>query len=160
MNHHARILVVDDFPLMRRILRNELRDIGFTHVEVAENGAIGLEKARIGRFDLVIADWNMPEMDGLAMLRKMRQDIVLQNMPVLMVTGEARRDSIVAAARAGASGYIVKPFSASTLENKISRILARCTVGQFGWQHDAPAHPAPAPRLPRAAMQAPALIPA
>src|SRR5688500_6092561 len=89
-----KILVVDDMPTMRRIMRNELNELGFEHVEVAENGAVGLERARDGYFDLVISDWNMPHMDGLTMLRKIRSDARVRDLPVLMVTAEGRRANI------------------------------------------------------------------
>lgn len=146
---------MDDFPSMRRILRNELHDLGFTHVEVAENGAVGLDKARDGQFDLVIADWNMPRMDGLAMLREMRQETGLRHVPVLMVTGEARRASILEAARAGADGYIVKPFSAATLEARIVKILARRRSQPAGAMSPPAAH---VPRPASALVQAQTLI--
>ena len=118
-----KVLVVDDFPTMRRIIRNLLKDLGFENVEEAEDGAMGLEKLRHGNFDLVVSDWNMPNMDGLAMLQKIRAESALAKLPVLMVTAEAKKENIIAAAKAGANGYVVKPFTAATLEEKLNKIF-------------------------------------
>lgn len=120
-----RFLLVDDFATMRHIVRNLLRELGFTCVDEAEDGAAALDKLRGGGFDFVIADWSMPRMDGPTLVRSMRADVALQGLPVLMITPEATRESVVAAARAGASGYIVKPFSAATLNAKLNRIFER-----------------------------------
>lgn len=120
-----KILVVDDFPTMRRIIRNLLKDLGFDSVDEAEDGVMALEKLRNGGFDLVVSDWNMPNMDGLALLQTIREDAQLKTLPVLMVTAEAKKENIIAAARAGANGYVVKPFTAATLEEKLNRIFER-----------------------------------
>jgi two-component system chemotaxis response regulator CheY len=118
-----KFLVVDDFSTMRRIVRNLLKELGFTDVEEAEDGVVALQKLRGGDFDFVISDWNMPNMDGLTLLRNIRSDEALKNLPVLMVTAEAKKENIVAAAQAGASGYVVKPFTAATLGEKVNKIL-------------------------------------
>src|SRR6516225_2114604 len=125
MDKAMKILVVDDFPTMRRIVRNLLKDLGYTNVEEAENGARGLARLREGGFNFVISDWNMPNLDGLAMLKEIRADANLKQLPVLMVTAEAKRENIIAAAQAGANGYVVKPFTAATLDEKVTNILAK-----------------------------------
>lgn len=130
METNIRILVVDDQEAMRRILRAELAELGYHDVDTAVDGAWGLVKLREGRYDLVITDWNMPHMDGLTMLKTIRKEYSRQQLPVLMVTAEARRQNIVAAAVAGADGYIVKPFSLATLESKITRLLERRKAGK------------------------------
>ncbi|MBT9431195.1 chemotaxis response regulator CheY [Candidatus Sodalis endolongispinus] len=118
-----RFLVVDDFSTMRRIVRNLLKEPGFNNVEEAEDGADALVKLKAAPFDFVISDWNMPNMDGLSLLQAIRADGAMAAMPVLMVTAEAKKENIVAAAQAGASGYVVKPFTAATLEEKLSKIF-------------------------------------
>ncbi|WP_353151997.1 chemotaxis response regulator CheY [Pollutimonas bauzanensis] len=123
-----KILVVDDFPTMRRIIKNLLKDLGFENVDEAEDGAMGLEKLRNGNFELVVSDWNMPNMDGLVMLQHIRADPVLAKLPVLMVTAEAKKENIIAAAQAGASGYVVKPFTAATLEEKLNKIFEKLGI--------------------------------
>lgn len=120
-----KILVVDDFPTMRRIVRNLLKELGFENVDEAEDGVQGLEKLRTGGFQFVVSDWNMPNLDGLEMLKQIRQDPSLKHLPVLMVTAEAKKENIVAAAQAGASGYVVKPFTAATLEEKLAKIFEK-----------------------------------
>ncbi|MYN11626.1 chemotaxis protein CheY [Pusillimonas sp. TS35] len=120
-----KILVVDDFPTMRRIVKNLLKDLGFENVDEAEDGAQGLEKLRNGNFDFVVSDWNMPNMDGLEMLKHIRADPALKALPVLMVTAEAKKENIIAAAQAGANGYVVKPFTAATLEEKLNKIFEK-----------------------------------
>jgi two-component system chemotaxis response regulator CheY len=121
----TRFLVVDDFSTMRRIVRNLLKELGYTNVDEAEDGAIGLAKLRGEKFDFVISDWNMPNMDGLEMLKNIRADATLAKLPVLMVTAEAKKENIIAAAQAGASGYVVKPFTAATLDEKLSKIFEK-----------------------------------
>lgn len=116
-------LVVDDFPTMRRIVRSLLKELGFTNVDEAEDGQDALNKLRAGNFDFVVSDWNMPNLDGLEMLKEIRQDDALKNLPVLMVTAEAKKENIIAAAQAGANGYVVKPFTAATLEEKLNKIF-------------------------------------
>jgi two-component system, chemotaxis family, chemotaxis protein CheY len=116
-------LVVDDFPTMRRIVRSLLKELGFTNVEEAEDGQDALNKLRAGNFEFVVSDWNMPNLDGLEMLKEIRQDDALKGLPVLMVTAEAKKENIIAAAQAGANGYVVKPFTAATLEEKLNKIF-------------------------------------
>ncbi|WP_447045192.1 chemotaxis response regulator CheY [Vreelandella sp. H-I2] len=116
-------LVVDDFPTMRRIVRSLLKELGFTNVDEAEDGQDALNKLRAGNFDFVVSDWNMPNLDGLEMLKEIRQDDALKDLPVLMVTAEAKKENIIAAAQAGANGYVVKPFTAATLEEKLNKIF-------------------------------------
>lgn len=118
-----KILVVDDFPTMRRIIRNLLKDLGFENVDEAEDGVMAFDKLQASSFDLVVSDWNMPNMDGLELLKKIRADDDLSALPVLMVTAEAKKENIIAAAQAGASGYVVKPFTAATLEEKLNKIF-------------------------------------
>jgi two-component system chemotaxis response regulator CheY len=122
---NTKFLVVDDFPTMRRIIRNLLKQLGYANVEEAEDGAMALAKLREGGFEFVISDWNMPGMDGITLLQSMRCDPALAELPVLMVTAEAKRENIMAAAAAGANGYIVKPFTAVTLEEKLAKIFAK-----------------------------------
>lgn len=120
---NMRILVVDDFPTMRRIVRSLLKELGFENVEEAEDGQEALTKLRTGGFEFVVSDWNMPNLDGLEMLKEIRQDAALSSLPVLMVTAEAKKENIIAAAQAGANGYVVKPFTAATLEEKLNKIF-------------------------------------
>ncbi|MDI5935190.1 chemotaxis response regulator CheY [Halomonas sp. M4R5S39] len=119
------ILVVDDFPTMRRIVRSLLKELGFTNVEEAEDGQDALAKLKAGGFEFVVSDWNMPNLDGLEMLKQIRADDGLKHLPVLMVTAEAKKENIIAAAQAGASGYVVKPFTAATLEEKLNKIFEK-----------------------------------
>lgn len=118
-------LVVDDFSTMRRIVRNLLKELGFNKVEEAEDGVNALEKIRSGHIDFVVADWNMPNMDGLELLKIIRGDEALKHIPVLMVTAEAKKENIIAAAQAGASGYVVKPFTAAILEEKLNKVFEK-----------------------------------
>ena len=120
-----KFLVVDDFSTMRRIIRNLLKNIGYMNVDEAEDGNSALLKLRRENFDFIITDWNMAGMDGLQLIKEVRMDEKLSKLPVLMVTAEAQKENIVAAARAGASGYIVKPFTAATLDEKIAKILKK-----------------------------------
>ncbi len=122
-DRNMKFLVVDDFSTMRRIVRNLLKELGFSNVEEAEDGVDALAKLRGGGFQFVISDWNMPNMTGYELLREIRADPALRALPVLMVTAEARKDNIVAAAQAGASGYVVKPFTAATLDEKLNKIF-------------------------------------
>lgn len=121
----TRFLVVDDFSTMRRIVRNLLKELGYSNVDEAEDGAMALSKLRSEQFDFVITDWNMPVMDGLTMLQNIRADATLSKLPVLMVTAEAKKENIIAAAQAGANGYVVKPFTAATLDEKLSKIFEK-----------------------------------
>lgn len=124
-NKSIKILVVDDFPTMRRIVRNLLKELGFENVDEAEDGQMALEKLRNGNFEFVVSDWNMPNLDGLEMLKCIRADPNLKSLPVLMVTAEAKKENIIAAAQAGANGYVVKPFTAATLEEKLNKIFEK-----------------------------------
>ncbi|MEM5296898.1 chemotaxis response regulator CheY [Burkholderia sp. JPY481] len=125
MDKGMKILVVDDFPTMRRIVRNLLKELGYSNVDEAEDGAAGLARLRSGNYEFVISDWNMPNLDGLAMLKEIRADASLAHLPVLMVTAESKKENIIAAAQAGASGYVVKPFTAATLDEKLNKILEK-----------------------------------
>lgn len=120
-----KFLVVDDFSTMRRIVRNLLKELGFTNVDEAEDGAVALQKLNSTAFDFVVTDWNMPNMDGLTLLQTIRQTPHLRHLPVLMITAEAKKENIIAAAQAGASGYIVKPFTAATMAEKLEKIFEK-----------------------------------
>jgi two-component system chemotaxis response regulator CheY len=120
---NLKFLVVDDFSTMRRIIRNLLKELGFVNVDEAEDGVVALQKLRGDKFDFIVSDWNMPNMDGLTLLQNIRADEALKKIPVLMVTAEAKKENIVAAAQAGASGYVVKPFTAVTLDEKLNKIF-------------------------------------
>src|SRR5215831_7695359 len=124
-----RFLVVDDFSTMRRIVRNLLKELGFTEIEEAEDGSAALAKLKVEKFDFVVSDWNMPNMTGIELLKAVRADAALKHLPVLMVTAEAKKENIVEAAQAGASGYIVKPFTVATLDEKLNKILTKMKVG-------------------------------
>lgn len=124
----TRFLVVDDFSTMRRIVRNLLKELGFTNVDEAEDGAVALGKLREGSFEFVVSDWNMPNMDGLTLLQNVRADPKLKTLPFLMITAEAKKENIIAAAQAGASGYIVKPFTAATLQEKLDKIFEKMGI--------------------------------
>jgi two-component system chemotaxis response regulator CheY len=117
------ILVVDDFSTMRRIVRNILKQLGYENVSEAENGAEAYEMIKTGDFAFIITDWNMPVMDGLGLLKKLRTDEQTKNLPILMVTAEAEKEKVVAAIQAGVNNYIVKPFTADTLKEKMDRIF-------------------------------------
>jgi two-component system, chemotaxis family, chemotaxis protein CheY len=120
----TKFLVVDDFSTMRRIVRNLLKELGFANVQEAEDGVEALNRLRSESFDFVVSDWNMPNMTGIELLRAMRADANLKHLPLLMVTAEAKKENIIEAAQAGASGYIVKPFTAATLDEKLKKIFA------------------------------------
>ncbi|MBB5392897.1 chemotaxis response regulator CheY [Herbaspirillum chlorophenolicum] len=126
---NTKFLVVDDFSTMRRIVRNLLKELGYTNVDEAEDGVQALQKLRSDQFDFVVSDWNMPNMDGLTMLQEIRKDPSLSKLPVLMVTAEAKKENIVAAAQAGANGYVVKPFTAATLDEKLAKIFEKMAAG-------------------------------
>ena len=125
MNADMNILVVDDFSTMRRIIKNLLQDLGYKNVSEADDGNTALPMLKTGKYDFLITDWNMPIMEGIDLVRAIRADADLRELPILMVTAEARREQIVAAAEAGVNGYIVKPFTAQTLEQKIQKIFER-----------------------------------
>ena len=121
---NMKILVVDDFSTMRRIVRNLLKELGFVNIHEAEDGLEALNKLRGEKnFEFVVSDWNMPNMTGIELLRAIRADAALKHLPVLMVTAEAKRENIIEAAQAGASGYVVKPFTAATLDEKLKKIF-------------------------------------
>ena len=121
----TRFLVVDDFSTMRRIVRNLLKELGFANVDEAEDGAVALQKLKTAPYDFVVTDWNMTNMDGLTLLQSIRRTPELKHLPVLMITAEAKKENIIAAAQAGASGYVVKPFTAVTLAEKLQKIFEK-----------------------------------
>ena len=125
MANELRFLVVDDFSTMRRIVRNLLKESGYAEADEAEDGVAALHKLRATKFDFVVSDINMPNMNGFQLLAEIKKDEKLKHLPVLMVTAEARKEDIVAAAQQGAAGYIVKPFTKATLEDKVNHILAK-----------------------------------
>ena len=120
-----KFLIVDDFSTMRRIVRGLLKEMGCNHSEEAEDGAVALNMLRSARYDFVVSDINMPNMNGFDLLKAIKADDNLRHLPVLMVTAEARKEDIVLAAQSGASGYIVKPFTKATLEEKVQKILQK-----------------------------------
>lgn len=130
MSNAIRYLVVDDFSTMRRIVKNLLQELGYQNIQEADDGKTAWPMLQSGNFDFVITDWNMPLMPGLDLLKAIRADEKLKGIPVLMVTAEAKREQIVEAAQAGVSGYVVKPFTADTLKQKLDKILqARQAAG-------------------------------
>ena len=130
MNKDIRILIVDDFSTMRRIMKNLLAELGFNNVIEADDGSTAMPILREGGVDFLITDWNMPNVPGIELLRKVRGDDELKNTPVMMVTAEATREQIVQAAEAGVNGYIIKPFTAQTLEEKIKTIFERLAAAE------------------------------
>ena len=123
MSKNLRFLVVDDFSTMRRIVKNLLNDLGYANVAEADDGNTALPMLQAGGFDFLVTDWNMPGMPGLDLLKAVRADPKLAKMPVLMLTAEAKREQIIEAAQAGVNGYVIKPFTAITLKEKIDKIL-------------------------------------
>ncbi len=124
-----KILIVDDFSTMRRIIKNLLRDLGFNNTSEADDGNTALPMLKGGGFDFLITDWNMPGMQGIDLLKAVRGDPELASLPVLLVTAEAKKEQIIEAAQAGVNGYIVKPFNAATLKEKIEKIFERIAAG-------------------------------
>ncbi len=120
-----KFLVVDDFSTMRRIVKNLLKEIGFSNSDEAEDGAVALGKLKAQHYDFVVSDLNMPNMSGFELLANIRSDPKLKHLPVLLVTAEAKKEDIITAAQMGASGYIVKPFTKATLEEKLNKIIAK-----------------------------------
>ncbi|MFO1293339.1 MAG: chemotaxis response regulator CheY [Rubrivivax sp.] len=120
-----KFLVVDDFSTMRRIIRGLLKEMGCNNVDEAEDGAVALNMLKNSRFDFVVSDINMPNMNGFELLKAVKADEGLKHLPVLMVTAEARKEDIVLAAQSGAAGYIVKPFTKATLEEKVAKIMQK-----------------------------------
>jgi two-component system chemotaxis response regulator CheY len=127
-NADMKFLVVDDFSTMRRIVRGLLKEIGYSNVEEAEDGVVALNMLKNGRYDFVVSDINMPNMNGFDLLKAVKADDKLKAIPVLMVTAEARKEDIVLAAQTGAAGYIVKPFTKATLEEKVQKIMQKVTA--------------------------------
>ena len=125
MDKNMKILIVDDFSTMRRIVKNLLTDLGYTNLTEADDGKTAWPMLQAGSFDFVVTDWNMPGMTGIELLRAIRGDARIGKTPVLMVTAEAQRDQIIEAAQAGVNGYIIKPFTAQTLKEKIDKIFQR-----------------------------------
>ena len=125
MSTALRFLVVDDFSTMRRIVKNLLNDLGYANVQEADDGNTALPMLQTGGFDFLVTDWNMPGMPGLDLLKAVRADPKLAKMPVLMLTAEAKREQIIEAAQAGVNGYVIKPFTAITLKEKIDKILGQ-----------------------------------
>jgi two-component system chemotaxis response regulator CheY len=123
MDTNMDVLVVDDASAMRRIVRGLLKELGFKNIREADNGQVALDELKRRKADLVVSDWNMPEMSGIDLLRAMRSDEALKNIPVLMVTAEAKKENILAAIQAGVNNYIVKPFNAQTLQEKLNKIF-------------------------------------
>lgn len=125
MDTNIKILIVDDFSTMRRIVKNLLNDLGYTNTHEADDGKTAWPLLQAGNFDLVVTDWNMPGMTGIDLLKAIRGDARIGQTPVLMVTAEAQRDQIIEAAKAGVNGYIIKPFTAVTLKEKLDKIFQR-----------------------------------
>ncbi|GAB4288920.1 MAG: chemotaxis response regulator CheY [Thiohalomonadaceae bacterium] len=130
MNKNIKILIVDDFSTMRRIIKNLLRDLGFTNTSEADDGTTALPMLQSGNFELLVTDWNMPGMQGIDLLKAVRADPKLAHLPVLMVTAEQKKEQIIEAAKAGVNGYIVKPFTAQTLKEKLEKIFERIEASQ------------------------------
>ncbi len=125
VDKNIKFLVVDDFATMRKVVRNVLRELGFSNFEEAEDGEKALRALNSGHFDFVVSDWNMPNMQGIDLLRAIRSTPSLQHIPVLLVTAEAKRENILEAAQAGVNGYIVKPFTPETMREKLDAIFTR-----------------------------------
>tara|TARA_R110000782_G_scaffold201570_1_gene290242 strand:+ start:497 stop:898 length:402 start_codon:yes stop_codon:yes gene_type:complete len=125
VDNNMKILIVDDFSTMRRIIKNLLRDLGFTNTAEADDGLTALPMLENGKYDFLVTDWNMPGMQGIDLLKAVRENPELVDLPVLMVTAESKKDQIVEAAQAGVNGYVVKPFTAQTLKEKIDKIFER-----------------------------------
>jgi two-component system chemotaxis response regulator CheY len=125
VNKNLKILIVDDFSTMRRIVKNLLHDLGYTNTHEADDGKTAWPLLQAGDYEFVVTDWNMPGMTGIDLLKAIRGDARLAALPVLMVTAEAQRDQIIEAAKAGVNGYIIKPFTAVTLKEKLDKIFAR-----------------------------------
>lgn len=123
MNKDLKFLVVDDFSTMRRIIKNLLADLGYSNISEADDGKTALPMLQAGSYDFLITDWNMPGMPGIELLKAVRADAKLAKLPVLMVTAEAKREQIIEAAQAGVSGYVIKPFTAVTLKEKLDKIF-------------------------------------
>ena len=127
-NKNLKFLIVDDFSTMRRIVRNSLKELGYTNVDEAEDGVAAFNKLRTTHFDFVVSDWNMPNMSGIELLKAIRADANLKSLPVLMVTAEAKKENIIEAEEAGANGYVLKPFTIATLEQKLNEIFEKMGI--------------------------------
>ena len=127
VDKNMKFLVVDDFSTMRRIIKNLLKELEFSNFDEAEDGVVALAKLKNSKYDFVVTDWNMPNMTGIELLRAIRLDAALKHLPVLMITAEAKKENIIEAAQAGASGYVVKPFTSAVLEEKLNKVFK-----QFG----------------------------
>jgi len=125
LDKNMKILIVDDFSTMRRIIKNLLRDLGFNNTHEADDGNTALPILKGGGYDFLVTDWNMPGMTGIDLLKAVRADDDLKTLPVLLVTAESKKEQIIMAAEAGVNGYIVKPFNAATLSEKITKIFER-----------------------------------
>lgn len=123
VNKNMRILVIDDFQTMRRIVMNLLKQLGFSNLTEADDGLTGWEKLENDEIDLIVSDWNMPGMDGFTLLQKVRADERFKHIPFIMVTAEGKRENVIAAVQAGVSNYIVKPFNAATLKEKLVKVV-------------------------------------
>ncbi|BCS98425.1 MULTISPECIES: chemotaxis response regulator CheY [Desulfoluna] len=123
MSTSLKILVVDDFATMRRIMKNILKQLGYTNITEADDGTTALEELKRGSFDLIISDWNMPKMTGLDLLKLVRSDPVYKDIPFLMVTAEAQKQNVIEAVQAGVSNYVVKPFTAEAIADKLGKII-------------------------------------
>lgn len=123
MSTSLKILVVDDFATMRRIMKNILKQLGYTNITEADDGTTALEELKRGSFDLIISDWNMPKMTGLDLLKLVRADPVYKDIPFLMVTAEAQKQNVIEAVQAGVSNYVVKPFTAEAIADKLGKII-------------------------------------
>ncbi len=128
LDKNMKILIVDDFSTMRRIIKNQLRDLGYNNTSEADDGSTALPMLKEGGFDFVVTDWNMPGMQGIDLLREVRKDPSLKHLPVLMVTAEAKREQIMEAAQAGVNGYIIKPFTQAILAEKLDLIAQRLSA--------------------------------
>ena len=123
MDTSIKVLVVDDFATMRRILKNILKQLGFTNIVEADDGTTAMEELKKNNYDLIISDWNMPKMTGLELLKRVRSDESLKGIPFLMVTAEAQKQNVIEAVQAGVSNYVVKPFTAEAISEKLNKIL-------------------------------------
>nr|WP_319381742.1 chemotaxis response regulator CheY [Thiomicrorhabdus sp.] len=132
MNRDMNILVVDDFSTMRRIVKNLLKELGFNNLDEADDGETAWPMIQTGKYDFIVSDWNMPKMTGIDLLKHVRADQNLKDLPFLLITAEAKRSQILEAAQAGVDGYIVKPFTAATLNEKIQKIFERMAQKQVG----------------------------
>jgi two-component system chemotaxis response regulator CheY len=124
-----KVLVVDDFSTMRRIVKNLLKQIGFTSIDEAEDGEQAYAKLKDGGYGFVVSDWNMPNLDGLGLLKKVREDSALKELPILMVTAEAEKEKVITAIQAGVNNYVVKPFTGELLKEKIDKIFDKLNAG-------------------------------